>query len=328
MEHRNYESEGVVDTEGELRSSFADLDERRFKLKKVKDKVAHLRNLLGEETKQMGDLDTNLNGKTDDCTKLEKEVRKLIKELKEAKEQIEKGLKLKGGSEVLDVVLNAKKQRKDKEGLGYEKGECSKGKEKINDPLVLNVRKSPLVSNRYTLKAYCFTCNEYGYQASECRSQVRSQSNVIRCYSCDKIGHKENVCRTRMTWNGYRNTNFGQSFHGKCYSCNKYGHKAFECRTSNRSENTRRYGSYQQRDLVYYSCSKVGHVARDCRSKFNMSSRPTRKVDVNLEKEKMKKMRVKKFDEKIEKNTWVVLAPTDGVAPSRNKLVCWTKGER
>lgn len=55
----------------------------------------------------MDNLDTKLNRKTKDCTKLEKEVHKLRKELKEAKEQIDKGLKLKGGTKVLDVVLSA-----------------------------------------------------------------------------------------------------------------------------------------------------------------------------------------------------------------------------
>lgn len=64
------------------------------------------------------------------------------KELKEAKQQIDKSLKLKGGSEILDVMLSAQKQSKDKDEVGFKKGECSKtpnkedkGKEKMKDEL-------------------------------------------------------------------------------------------------------------------------------------------------------------------------------------------------
>lgn len=48
MEQGDYECEGVVDIEGELRSTLANLDESKFKLKKVEDKIAHLRKFLDE----------------------------------------------------------------------------------------------------------------------------------------------------------------------------------------------------------------------------------------------------------------------------------------
>lgn len=53
--------------------------------------------------------------------RLGKEVTILKDEVKDAKEKINKGLKLKGGSEVLDLMLSSQKQNKDKGGLGFNK---------------------------------------------------------------------------------------------------------------------------------------------------------------------------------------------------------------
>lgn len=70
------------------------------------------------------------------------EVTRLKKELKNVKKQIEKCLKLRDGSEVLDEMLSAQKHNKDKSELGFEKGEISttssiedKEKEKVKDEL-------------------------------------------------------------------------------------------------------------------------------------------------------------------------------------------------
>lgn len=49
-----------------------------------------------------------------------------------------------------------------------------------------------------------------------------------------------------------------------------------------------------------------------------MSSRSIKKVDINLEKRKMKKMWVKRFDEKTEQSIEAVLTPVDDAVPSRN----------
>lgn len=51
----------------------------------------------------------------------------------EEKEKIDKGLKLKGGSKIIDSMLSSKKYNNEKDGLGYEKGKNSKGKEKVGD---------------------------------------------------------------------------------------------------------------------------------------------------------------------------------------------------
>lgn len=53
--------------------------------------------------------ETKLHEKLEECIKLEEEVDMMRKELKEVKEQINQDLKLKGGSDILDVMLSAQK---------------------------------------------------------------------------------------------------------------------------------------------------------------------------------------------------------------------------
>jgi hypothetical protein len=62
----------------------------------------------------------------------------------------------------------------------------------------------------------CFSCNEYGHKALDCRHHGRKQvgrfNNSIICWNCNHAGHISTHCYTM-----------------RCYSCGGYGHKAHNC---------------------------------------------------------------------------------------------------
>ena len=64
--------------------------------------------------------------------------------------------------------------------------------------------------------SYCFSCNEYGHKALDCRHHGRKQvgkfNNSIICWNCNHVGHIATHCYTM-----------------RCYSCGGYGHKAHNC---------------------------------------------------------------------------------------------------
>lgn len=93
---------------GELRSALTNLDESREKHKNVVEKISYWRSIL-DKGNFIDDFETKLNEKTKECSRLEEEVIKIKKELKDTKDQIDNGMKLKGGSEVLDVMLSSQK---------------------------------------------------------------------------------------------------------------------------------------------------------------------------------------------------------------------------
>jgi hypothetical protein len=75
-------------------------------------------------------------------------------------------------------------------------------------PSWMNQRRYESVFNDY-----CFSCNEYGHKALDCRHHGRKQfggfNNNIRCWNCNHVGHIAAHCYTM-----------------RCYSCGRYGHKA------------------------------------------------------------------------------------------------------
>jgi hypothetical protein len=68
---------------------------------------------------------------------------------------------------------------------------------------------------------YCFSCNEYGHKALDCRHHGRKHvgrfKNSIRCWNYNHVGHIVAHCYTM-----------------RCYSCGRYGHKAHDCWNSRR----------------------------------------------------------------------------------------------
>lgn len=91
------------------------------KLKKAEDDIVNL-NIQVEKGKKIVDcLETKLHDKTIKCSKLEEEIVPLRKELENAKEWIDKSLKIKGGNDLLDEVLYSQKPQKDEGSLGLRK---------------------------------------------------------------------------------------------------------------------------------------------------------------------------------------------------------------
>jgi hypothetical protein len=78
-------------------------------------------------------------------------------------------------------------------------------------PSWMNQRRYESIFN-----GYCFSCNEYGHKALDCRHHGRKQvgrfNNSIRCWNCNHVGHIAAQCYTM-----------------RCYSCGGYGHKAYNC---------------------------------------------------------------------------------------------------
>jgi hypothetical protein len=80
----------------------------------------------------------------------------------------------------------------------------------------MNQRKYESVFN-----GYCFSCNEYGHKALDCRHHGRKQigrfNNNIIGWNYNLVGHIATHCYTM-----------------RCYSCDGYGHNAHECWNSKR----------------------------------------------------------------------------------------------
>jgi hypothetical protein len=90
--------------------------------------------------------------------------------------------------------------------------------EAIHIPQIKFIRETPSWMNqrRYesVFNGYCFSCNEYGHKALDCRHHERKQvgrfNNNIRCWNYNHVGHISAHCYTM-----------------RCYSCGGYGHKAY-----------------------------------------------------------------------------------------------------
>jgi len=97
--------------------------------------------------------------------------------------------------------------------------------EYIHIPQSKFIRETPSWMNqrRYEsiFNSYCFSCNEYGHKALDCRHHGRKKvgkfNNSIICWNCNHVGHIATHCYTM-----------------RCYSCGRYGHKAHDCWNSRR----------------------------------------------------------------------------------------------
>jgi chromosome segregation ATPase len=62
----------------------------------------------------------------------------------------------------------------------------------------------------------CYSCNEYGHKALECRFYARRDNerfhNTLRCWRCNQVGHIVVHCHIM-----------------RCYSCSGFGHKSQDC---------------------------------------------------------------------------------------------------
>jgi hypothetical protein len=80
----------------------------------------------------------------------------------------------------------------------------------------------------------CYSCNEYGHKALECRYYARKDSerfhNTLRCWRCNQVGHIVAHCHTM-----------------RCYSCSGFGHKSQDCWNTRRNSMMRNSYSMTRR---------------------------------------------------------------------------------
>lgn len=63
-----------------------------------------------------------------------------------------------------------------------------------------NFRRNPSIRSRHSssFNGNYFSCNKFGYRASDCRNQNKSQSFNGQCYYCNKFGNKSSESRSRI----------------------------------------------------------------------------------------------------------------------------------
>lgn len=94
--------------EGELRFALAYLNECKDKYKEVVENISHLKDLLDRGNKVIDECEIDLKEKTRECSMLKEEVMNLKRGLKYSKDQISDGLKIKGGNEIQESILQFK----------------------------------------------------------------------------------------------------------------------------------------------------------------------------------------------------------------------------
>jgi hypothetical protein len=205
--------------------------------------IVHLKTQI-EEAKRVEELLKNqVNEKEESCHKLEAEVVDLRK-------KVEKSNKFLNSSTILNEILESQRSPNDKSGLGYKKEatnveESTSKKHEVSPSLSKdedNVASQPSTQGKENFKrtkqgrhqeaiftpqkgwtpkqryesvfhGQCYSCNEYGHKALECRSYARRNNgifhNTIRCWRCDQVGHIVVHCHTM-----------------RCYNCSGFGHKS------------------------------------------------------------------------------------------------------
>jgi hypothetical protein len=120
------------------------------------------------------------------------------------------------GSSCSKNKRNTTKLRRSDQGRHPKATHTPQSKFRRETPSWMNQRRYESVFN-----GYCFSCNEYGHKALDCRHHGRKQvgrfNNSIICWNCNHVGHIAAHCYTM-----------------RCYSCGGYGHKAYNCWNSRR----------------------------------------------------------------------------------------------
>lgn len=251
-----------------------------------------------------------LQTKMERCSKLEVEIVSIRKELEKANEQVNKSLKLKGGTNILDELLSTQKlASKEKYGLGIEKGmssfvdTCAKLYERFREEensISKDEKSNKEDASRDEEK---LTIVEKSIKEKEI-----SEDKKVKWKNLDQQKKKQNPKRTendgftrlhyptkpkqRIYPNPsirYTMTRYSSYFNGYCYTCNNFGHRARECKV-----NLRRNINFMSKnpfsplidvDVVCFNYNNFGHIARDCRKNFRRQNTQFEKKKVEVIKE-------------------------------------------
>jgi hypothetical protein len=109
---------------------------------------------------------------------------------------------------------------------------------------------------------HCFSCNEYGHKALDCRHYARKDvgrfHNTLRCWRCNQVGHIVAHCHTM-----------------RCYNCSGFGHKSQDCwntrrqsmrsasySMTRRTHETRKEDNIEKMEAQSSSSEKLGHLQK------------------------------------------------------------------
>jgi hypothetical protein len=92
-------------------------------------------------------------------------------------------------------------------------------------------------TNRYQnlFLGYCFSCNNFGHKAIDCRAYARSDHVRDRNRGSYKTSKDDYVSNKTRSSHGFANINynsFSPLLDIECYKCNNYGHIAHDCRSN------------------------------------------------------------------------------------------------
>jgi hypothetical protein len=211
---------------------------------------------------------SQLKEKEETCEKLESEVVSLKEKLKKSNTQ----LKFEKSTETLNEILSFQRSPFIKTGLGYDENQNtpeenpksyanilkgsinneSNSRKGNDDQQILdsshknNKNESRRVvpprrpfTNRYQnlFLGYCFSCNNFGHKAIDCRAYTRSDHVRNRNRGPYKTSKDDYVSNKTRSSHGFANINYNSfspllDYNIECYKCNNYGHIAHDCRSN------------------------------------------------------------------------------------------------
>ena len=228
---------------------------------------------------------------------LEAKITSLMKELQKKDVQ-----KFNNSTKILDEVISNQRESEDKTSLGYTQtyADVTKGANKKEEGK-LSKKNIQVSSQRRTrnqqpiLKKTQEENHDYRRTTPPRRPSLLRYQNFFFgiCYSCNNFGHKAIDCRAygrnRNTWNRsnyerpinqYEDNNLRKSYEAADRNYNHFG--------------------VLSNEIECHKCNNFGHTAKNCRSNLIASSREPRHVPFNHSREQQGTWRRKQEGSKVE----------------------------
>jgi len=159
-----------------------------------------------------------------------------------------------------------------------------------------------------TFLGICYSCNNFGHKAIDCRSydkvvhMRRRGFQNVQCYTCHNYGHISRNClshkvrfynqRPNLVWKREeqtqdRNENPFSSlskYHEECSKCNNYGHTANNCQISSDKSNK---GHAEECGLALYAQNARDQWYLDCVFSKHITGGQNKFIMLKNDKEKV-----------------------------------------